>query len=476
MSRNFGAAIVTSALFSIPSYAAVTISSQPTQNMSCSNGICAPTAGNAVLNASDLENLLASGNVTVTTTGSGDVQAGDIDVTAAIGWSSANRLSLDVYGSVFIDKKVSVAGTGGLSLVTNDGGSGGVFSIGRKGNVLFQSLSSQLIIDGNAYSLVNSLPALASAIASNPGGSFALANSYDAKADGTYTASPIQTNFSGHLDGLGNSISNLSIKSLGSNFTLGLFNNITSGTLEHMNLDQFKITTSENGDQITGALAGTLEGYFFEDSATGSIVFRGVQTIGGLVSTNGGRIEDCFSSVVIAGTRSKSSAGGLAVFNGGTIVESFSVGTVTVGASSVAGGLTAYNYDSSVENSYATGAVTGGSRSKIGGFIGEEVKKSFLNVSTSYSAGGLSAGPSGLAGGFVGVSSKNSQYTDAYWDTTSSGTGQAAGKGKSPGVEGLTTEQLQSGLPNGFDPAVWGENPKINNGLPYLLNNPPPKK
>jgi hypothetical protein len=37
----------------------------------------------------------------------------------------------------------------------------------------------------------------------------------------------------------------------------------------------------------------------------------------------------------------------------------------------------------------------------------------------------------------------------------------------------LTTEQLQSGLPAGFDPTIWGENAGINGGLPYLLNNSP---
>jgi len=49
------------------------------------------------------------------------------------------------------------------------------------------------------------------------------------------------------------------------------------------------------------------------------------------------------------------------------------------------------------------------------------------------------------------------------------------GIGKSTGITGLTTQQLQSGLPTGFDPKIWAENPNINNGLPYLIANPPPK-
>ena len=55
-------------------YADVVISTQATQNMTCSGGVCAPTAAGAVLNRSDLATPLAAGHVTVTTTGSG-VQA-----------------------------------------------------------------------------------------------------------------------------------------------------------------------------------------------------------------------------------------------------------------------------------------------------------------------------------------------------------------------------------------------------------------
>jgi hypothetical protein len=51
--------------------------------------------------------------------------------------------------------------------------------------------------------------------------------------------------------------------------------------------------------------------------------------------------------------------------------------------------------------------------------------------------------------------------------------GQTRNKANNPGVTGLTTEQLQSGLPEGFDPSIWGESADINGGLPYLLANPP---
>jgi hypothetical protein len=47
------------------------------------------------------------------------------------------------------------------------------------------------------------------------------------------------------------------------------------------------------------------------------------------------------------------------------------------------------------------------------------------------------------------------------------------GSGSGAGITGETTAQLQAGLPAGFDPTIWAESPSINNGLPYLINNPP---
>src|SRR5437870_7236697 len=126
--RKFIATLLTSAALLCVGDAAradVTISSDATKNMSCSNGVCTPTASDAVLNVNDLESLLASGNVTVTTTGSGGVQATNINVTAAVSWSSQSALRLDAYESVVIHKKISVPTGAGLSLATNDGGSGG---------------------------------------------------------------------------------------------------------------------------------------------------------------------------------------------------------------------------------------------------------------------------------------------------------------------------------------------------------------
>jgi hypothetical protein len=75
----------------------------------------------------------------------------------------------------------------------------------------------------------------------------------------------------------------------------------------------------------------------------------------------------------------------------------------------------------------------------------------------------------------LGFAPYSDSFSDCYWDTTASGTEQGDGNGEVSGLTGLTTQQLTAALPAGFDPAIWTEASNINNGLPYLINNPPPK-
>ncbi len=130
-----------------PARAQITISASPTEDMSCSGGICAPTAATANLNTSDVENYLASGNLEVTTTGSG-VQADDIVIEAGFNWTSASALTLDAYHSVTFQSPVAVNGKGAVSLVTNDGGSGGTLSFISGGSLSFPGRANKLSING----------------------------------------------------------------------------------------------------------------------------------------------------------------------------------------------------------------------------------------------------------------------------------------------------------------------------------------
>jgi hypothetical protein len=68
-------------------------------------------------------------------------------------------------------------------------------------------------------------------------------------------------------------------------------------------------------------------------------------------------------------------------------------------------------------------------------------------------------------------------FTDGYWDFDTSGiTDPSQGAGtppNDPGITGLTSQELQSGLPAGFRAKIWAQNKSINNGFPYLVANPP---
>ncbi len=125
-----------------------------------------------------------------------------------------------------------------------------------------------------------------------------------------------------------------------------------------------------------------------------------------------------------------------------------------------------------ITNSYAVGNVSNATLYG-GGLVGESGNRGpGASIGESYATGTVSGAK---VGGFLGYNSdgKGDNLTSDYWDTTTSGLTQGVGRGISTGVTGLTTTQLQSGLPAGFDPSVWAENPSINGGLPYLIANPP---
>ncbi|HEX4158130.1 MAG TPA: GLUG motif-containing protein [Rhizomicrobium sp.] len=481
-------AVLTAGLFVLvapTAQAAVVISSDATQDMSCSNGVCAPTASDAVLNVADLESLLGSGSVEVTSTGSGGVQANDVNVEAALSWSNQNLLYIVALNWIGIDKKIALAGQGGLSLAT---GADGALSFGTKGSVTFADLSSALTINGIAYTLVNNITTLASDIASNPAGSYALANSYDASKDGTYSNSPIATELTGTVHGLGNTLSNLSVNHSKGKVSVGLFEYVAkTGSVDSLRLQKLTII-SRNGQFGVGGLVGSNDGLLFGDTVDGSISSKGgnAGTVGGVVGGNGGTVTSSSADVDLKGPGT-AMQGGLAGLNEGTINFSHATGNVE---SFLAGGLVGIN-TGDIDQSYATGSIAGGWPGGLAGSSGGTITNSYstgtaggktesdaglisddegATVTSSYSAGAVKTG-----GGFVCQHIDEPVFTNDYWDTTTSGQVNGACHGNVGGVTGVTSKQLKSGLPSGFDPSIWAEDKKINNGFPYLINNPPAK-
>ncbi len=442
------------------SHAAVTISSGETQNMSCSAGVCAPTASDAVLNVTDMENLLSSGNLEITTTGSG-VQADDIDIVAPFSWTDGNSLTLDAYRSITVTQSVADNGSGGVVLAANDGGNGGALSFQSGGSLSFATPASALSINGKTYVLEDSVATLAAAIASNPSGHYALSASYDASQDGVYSNSPILNKLNGTVNGLGNAISNLQIAS-DTRFALGLFTRVgKKGEIDSLLVTNSDVSIRDgkrNFVSVAGVLSATNHGTIFNAFASGELSYTVSKLhdqigAGGLIGSNDGKISASGADVTVAANvgRGFAQVGGLVAVNLGSGIVEGSYATGSAASNTVAGGLVAFN-DGLVENCYALGDSSVSINSYVGGLAGA----TDTAIGASYSTGKVSGGSGSSVGGFVGGDDSDGELSGNYWDTTTSGIanpGQGAGNiANDPGISAKTTKQLEKRLPKGFRP------------------------
>jgi hypothetical protein len=461
--------------------AAVVISGNPTQDMSCSAGVCTPTAKDATLNATELANMLASSDVTVKSNSG----ASDIDVKAALSWTSGHGLTLNAPGSLTVDQPVTVAGAGGLTISVDQQGPELDLRFGPKGNVTFWDLSSSLTIEGRNYTLVGDIATLAGDIAGNPSGRYALAKSYDASADGTYASAPIPTTFTGTFDGLGNTISNLTIDfSNDTGVNEGLFAAIdTKGAVRSIRLTKATVKgSSPSSGKGVASLAAFSAGFIDGAQADVSItVVAGEVSSGGLVTANYGTISNSFAVARVQASGGLDFLGGLVGDNEGVVSTSYATGSLraTDDGETSMGGLVALN-NGAIENAFALSSVRAGHRSccqsVFGGLVGQNGSNGNAGqIVSSYAGGSVTENRhinGSLSGGLVGDDpSKAGNLSNTYWDLDRGVTNpqQGAGNKKNDsGIAGLTTQQLQSGLPPGFDPRVWSEDPGINNGYPYL--------
>ena len=481
--------------------------------------------------------LASNTNVTLQTTASGTSGPGnpnpsgngDIIIDSPIAWSTAATFSLSAYRNIDINADVTISGGGALHL-TSGTGSSGDYVISSADNISFTGASSsgaKLLIDNKAYTLIYTMSGLQGINATNTTLMANYALAVPLNAAGTTNWVPIGTDgggnirgcgFCGTFAGLGNTISNLTFSSSFIDY-VGLFGYL-QGTIRDLGLTGGSIT---GGDMYIGALVGYSDGGTILDDYTTTTLSGGFGDVGGLVGYNKGTITKAraggsvsgldtdigglvglaqHNSTIIdahatgaAGSNSSSDVVGLVgLAQGGTISTAYATGDV-VGAGDV-GGLVGQNVNQSIiDIAYATGTVTGSSVA-IGGLVGSNAKNGTIIdayatgavsggngardigglvgssgtndvIMDAYSAGAVSAGSgSSNIGGLVGASS-DATISNGYWDT------QTSGQSTSAGGNGNTTAQLQSGLPTGFDPAIWGQSASINGGLPYLLGLPP---
>ncbi|HEX3653080.1 MAG TPA: GLUG motif-containing protein [Rhizomicrobium sp.] len=476
-----GAAFIATVLVGTAARADVVISTDPTQNMSCTGGTCSPTYKDAVLNIGDLTKLLATADATVSSRILGKHKAkyaGVIRLRTPLSWTNGSKLTLDYYSS--IEAPVSVLGSGGLIIT-------GSATFTNSIRVDFANLGSTFSIGGTAYTLVGNFPTLANAITANPRGYYALANDYDATND-HFSKAPIAA-FGGTLLGLGHSISNLTIPK-GHKLCEGMIGTNT-GSIAHFILNNVSVELDARS-RYAGGIVGCNQGNLYDISVSGTVTGVSNGDAGGIVGINstgvqfarsianvtGGQaggiagqsdagINNAWSAGTISG---QIDTGGVAGLSNSYISESYSTATVS-GSENNTGGLVGSNHGN-ISYCYAMGDVNGASGTS-GGFVGFNGG----TIQSAYSTGTVAGGP-GHTGGFAG-DDLNETIATAYWDVDASGISdpaQGAGDPQyDPGITGLITSQMKTRLPFGFGSKHWHEDPNINNGYPYLKNNPPPQ-
>jgi filamentous hemagglutinin family protein len=218
---------------------------------------------------------------------------------------------------------------------------------------------------------------------------WALGGNIDAVGIANFT--PIGTNannFTGSFNGLGHTISNLTINLPGGVY-VGLFGRANLATIQNVGL----VLGSVSGSTNIGALVGAGNATTINNSyATGSVTGASFN-VGGLMGygNGGSSISNSYATGRVQGN---AQTGGLVGYSNGPITNSYATGDVS-GPSEI-GGLVGYFTSNTISNSYATGNVAGTS-SHVGGLVGYGVSGT---VSNSYAKGSVQ-GPDAV-GGLVG--------------------------------------------------------------------------
>ena len=436
-----------------------------------------------------LGTLLASNSITIQTAISPTATStnligitgtnGDIIVDDVVSWSANNTLTLNAYRNININANISATGEeGALALYYGQGslaagntatyalGSGvsiglsartatassGNFSTkqGSNGVLTYYTVITDLGVASDATSGSNqTLQGIARS--GNLNGYFVLGSEINASETSSWNSSagftPIgyfipdpwnQSPFTGTFDGLGHTITGLTIN-LSTDY-VGLFG-YTSSTSIIRNVSL--VTPSVTGGTVVGALVGVNSGTMSGNRITGlsgvSLV-TGFDIVGGMAGRNFGSISD--SSVTggsvsgsntyvgglvghnKSGSISSSSVTGVDVsglnYNVGGLVGSNDNGTIT--GSSVSGGRvsggdnvggfagdnSALYGTANISDSSVTGMIVTGSGTNVGGLVGRNfAQDGTVNVSNSHVTGGSVSGSSNV-GGLVGANSAQS--------------------------------------------------------------------
>ncbi|TBW08319.1 filamentous hemagglutinin N-terminal domain-containing protein [Azotobacter chroococcum subsp. isscasi] len=348
-----------------------------------------PTGSN--IGADTLSASLASTNVEIAT-GNGGAEPGDINVNAAVSWDAGTTLTLTAHNDININADITASGdSAGLAL---NHGSNATYRLLNGSSVTLSGSGASFSVNGDAYTVIQTLAALQGVGSSDLGGRYVLGNDIVASDTSLWNSGagfePIgngSSPFSGVFDGLGHTISGLTINRSatdnvglfgatqgatirqlgltgatinGLNYVGSLVGQATSGTIEAV-----YATGSVSGYQYVGGLAGSNSGLIANSHSIGGV--GGESFVGGLVGSNSGQLINTFALGSVIGTAS--SIGGLAGYNSGVLMGNFTVGDTT-GNTNV-GGLLGTNDSGIVAGNYSIGLVSG--NTNVGGLVGSNI-------------------------------------------------------------------------------------------------------
>lgn len=357
---------------------------------------------NSIISALPINLVLnhgAAGNVTMA--GTLDLTVGNLDIQNA-GVSGTGTLNvtggtITLTGALTAGTYAQSGGTWNQVIPTLPAFTVNDFSI--TGGTFIRALGG----DGNIatpYQLADIYGVQGMGSAGMLGNSYVLANNIDASLTSGWNAGAGfaqlgngATSFTGQFDGLGNTITGLTINRPLENY-VGLFGSVSSGSsVSNVGLVNASVT---GGTYYVGGLAGMNSGTITNSSSTNGHVTGGSggYYVGGLAGINYGTIDNSSSaSGWVNGTHD---IGGLVGYNGGTISNSFASGNVT--GNTAVGGLAGYNYGT-ISNSYVSSGYVYGYNLYVGGLVGQNtgvltnshynINAVSINDSTVVTLGGL---------------------------------------------------------------------------------------
>jgi uncharacterized repeat protein (TIGR02543 family) len=233
-----------------------------------------------------------------------------------------------------------------------------------------------------------------------------------------------------------------SVENCSTSGTITSSNGNVGGLIGHNlegNVSNSNSSADVNGDFSTGGLIGfNRTGIVINSFTTGIVNGSDIHT-GGLIGQNdlNSSVSVCYSSAEVTG---RSNVGGLVGenFSSSNITKCYSTGNVestgSAGLGINTGGLVGINFDSTIENSYSLSSVIGNDNN-TGGLVGNNYQQDFTSViDKCYSTGNVSG--AGISGGLCGAN--NSNVTNSFWDT------ETSGLSSSNGGEGKSTSEMNS--------------------------------